>query len=114
MKTTLDESTLPFAAVVELSAGLRNKQFSASELTRFFAKRLETIGPKYNALALPLTKEAEKAAKQADREAKLDRFRSVLHGVPYGAKDLFSVANFPTTWGAKPFADQIFDYNATV
>ncbi len=29
-------------------------------------------------------------------------------------KDLIAVANHPTTWGAKPFAEQVFDFNATV
>src|SRR5204863_3170288 len=30
------------------------------------------------------------------------------------AKDLLAVKGLPTTWGAKPYANQVFDYNATV
>jgi aspartyl-tRNA(Asn)/glutamyl-tRNA(Gln) amidotransferase subunit A len=37
-----------------------------------------------------------------------------LHGIPYAAKDLLAVKGIPTTWGARPYADQVFDYNAAV
>ena len=43
-----------------------------------------------------------------------ERYRGPLQGIPYGAKDLLSVAGQITTWGAKPFAAQVFDYDATV
>jgi aspartyl-tRNA(Asn)/glutamyl-tRNA(Gln) amidotransferase subunit A len=43
-----------------------------------------------------------------------ERWRGPLQGIPYGAKDLVSVANFPTTWGAKPYAEQVFEESATV
>ena len=42
------------------------------------------------------------------------RFRGPLQGIPYGVKDLLSFAGQTTTWGAKPYAAQVFDYNATV
>ena len=34
--------------------------------------------------------------------------------IPYAAKDLLAVKGVPTTWGAKPYANQVFDYDATV
>ena len=51
-----------FATITELSARLRKREFSTVELVRAFASRLETLGPKYNALALSLTKDAENRA----------------------------------------------------
>jgi len=112
-KTNLDESTLAFATIAELGAALRQRQISCLELTKFFGERLETQGPEYNALALSFWKDAKKAAKDVDWDIKHDRFRSPLHGIPFAVKDLLSVAGYPTTWGAKPFADQVFDYDAT-
>src|SRR6202008_1894235 len=41
-------------------------------------------------------------------------FRSPLHGVPYGAKDLLSSAGETTAWGAAPYANQVFEEDATV
>jgi len=103
-----------FATIPELNARLKAKEFTAEELARSFADRLAQLGPRYNALALPLNQEAIRAAKEVDKELKRERFRGPLQGVPYGVKDLLSFAGQPTTWGAKPYAGQVFDYNATV
>ena len=103
-----------FASVVEINKRLKAKEFSAVELTRAFCDRLEKLGPRYNALALSLREPAIRAAKDVDGDLKRERFRGPLQGVPYGAKDLLSVAGQITSWGAKPFAAQVFDYDATV
>ncbi len=103
-----------FANIAELNTRLRKKEFKAEELTKAFAHRLETLGPRYNALALPLTKTALKRAKSVDDELKRERFRGPLQGIPYGAKDLLALAGHPTTWGAKPYATQVLDETATV
>src|SRR5436305_6129596 len=103
-----------FATIPELNAGLKAKKFNAEDLARAFADRLAQLGPRYNALALPLYQEAIRAAKEVDKDLKRGRFRGPLQGIPYGVKDLVSYAGQPTTWGAKPYAGQVFDYNATV
>ena len=103
-----------FAPVSELNTRLRKKEFSTVELVRAFAQRLETLGPRYNALALPLTKSALKRAKGVDDDLKHERRRGFLQGIPFGAKDLLAFAGYPTTWGAKPYATQVFDESATV
>jgi aspartyl-tRNA(Asn)/glutamyl-tRNA(Gln) amidotransferase subunit A len=103
-----------FATAAELNARLKAKEFSAEELVRAFADRLAQLGPRFNALALALYQDAIRAAKAVDKDLKRDRFRGPLQGVPYGVKDLLAFAGHPTTWGAKPYADQVFDYNATV
>jgi aspartyl-tRNA(Asn)/glutamyl-tRNA(Gln) amidotransferase subunit A len=105
---------LYFSTIAEWNAKLKAKQVSALDLARAFSARLEKLGPRYNALALPLTERALKKAKAVDDDIKRDRFRSQLLGIPFGAKDLLSVAGVPTTWGAKPYAAQVFDYDATV
>src|SRR5271155_1982557 len=103
-----------FSTIGEINQKLKARQFSAVELTRAFMDRLETLGPRYNALVLPLRNPAIKEAKDVDDDMKRQRFRGPLQGIPFGAKDLLSVAKLPTTWGAKPYASQIFDYTASV
>jgi len=103
-----------FATITDLNARLQKREFSAVELVRAFAQRLETLGPRYNALALPLTEVAIKRAKEVDNELKRDRTRGPLQGIPFGAKDLLAFAGHPTTWGARPYAMQIFNETATV
>ena len=103
-----------FATAAELNRRLKAKEFSAVELTRAFCDRLESQGPRYNALALSLRPDAIKKAMEVDSEMKRERFRGALQGVPFAVKDLLSVAKHPTTWGAKPYAGQVFDTDATV
>lgn len=103
-----------FATIPELNRRLTAKEIKAEELTRAFSDRLMRLGPRYNALALPLPQQALRAAKLVDDDIKRGRLRGPLQGIPFGAKDLLSVAGQITTWGAKPYAAQVFDYTATV
>src|SRR3954466_15347469 len=103
-----------FGTITELNSRLKSNEFSAEDLARAFAARLQQFGPRYNALALPLPLEALRKAREVDKDLKRERFRGPLQGIPYGVKDLLSYAGQPTTWGAKPYAGQVFDYNATV
>jgi aspartyl-tRNA(Asn)/glutamyl-tRNA(Gln) amidotransferase subunit A len=103
-----------FATAAELNAGWRKGDYSCVELTRGYLDRLEKHGPRYNALASPLRKGALEKAKDVDGERKRERFRGRLQGVPFGAKDLLAWPGAPTTWGAKPYAQQKFDTPATV
>src|SRR6202167_4281820 len=103
-----------FAGIADLNARLIKREFTTVELVKAFAARLAQLGPRYNALALPLTEAAVKRAKEVDDELKRERFRGPLQGIPFGAKDLLSFAGHPTTWGAKPYAAQVFDESATV
>ncbi|MGA2737595.1 MAG: amidase [Bryobacteraceae bacterium] len=107
-------SEIFFAGIAELNRMLRAKEATAVELARGFGKRLETLGPHYNALALPLTERAIRQAKAVDAEIKRGRLRGPLQGVPYGAKDLLSVTGQITAWGARPYAAQVFKYDAAV
>ena len=103
-----------FATIPELNERLRAKEFKAEDLARAFAQRLAQLGPRYNALALPLELEALRKAKEVDADLKIDRLRGPLQGIPYGVKDLLSYKGQPTTWGARPYAGQVFHFNATV
>jgi aspartyl-tRNA(Asn)/glutamyl-tRNA(Gln) amidotransferase subunit A len=102
-----------FASLSELNVRIRKREFSVVELTRAWAERLEKLGPRYNALALPLTEVAHRKARQVDDDIQHERFHGVLQGIPFGAKDLLALAGHPTTWGAKPYAAQVFDTTAT-
>jgi len=97
-----------------LSDSIRSREASPVELAETFLQRLGKHGPALNAV-VTLTKErAMKQAKKAEEEIKKGKARGPLHGVPWGGKDLLATAGTPTTWGAAPFKDQVFDYDATV
>src|SRR5260221_287973 len=58
--------------------------------------------------------QALQQAAKADDEIKRGHYRGPLHGIPWGAKDLYATKGIKTTWGAEPYQNQVFDYNATV
>jgi Asp-tRNA(Asn)/Glu-tRNA(Gln) amidotransferase A subunit family amidase len=109
----LKESVL-YAPVGDLAKQIASKQLSPVELTESYLERSEKLGPRLNAYAQLTPTVALAQAQASEKEIRRGHYRGPLHGIPYAAKDLLSVKDIPTTWGAKPFANQVFDYNATV
>jgi aspartyl-tRNA(Asn)/glutamyl-tRNA(Gln) amidotransferase subunit A len=103
-----------YSSISALGKLLRERKISSLELTRACLERLETLGPKYNALATLARELAEKQARESDDRLKRRQPRGPLEGIPYGVKDLLATQGIPTTWGSEPFRDQVFDYDATV
>ena len=103
-----------FLSVTELARRIRSKQLSPVELTESYLQRSRDIGPKLDAYATLTPELALKQAHAAEKEIAAGKYRGPLHGIPYAAKDLLAVKGYPTTWGARPYVDQRFDYNATV
>ncbi len=110
----MNESDLAFADTVELQRLMTRKTVSSVELTELYLRRLEKYGPIYNAVVTILHERARREAKRADRERAAGHVRGPLHGIPYGVKDLLATPDAPTTWGAAPFREQRFSFDATV
>jgi Asp-tRNA(Asn)/Glu-tRNA(Gln) amidotransferase A subunit family amidase len=105
---------LTFCTIRQLGSMLRRREVSAVELAEHFLGRLEKIGPRFNAVVTVTREFALAQARDAQRDLDSGSDRGPLHGIPYGAKDLLATAGIPTTWGAAPLKDQVFDYDATV
>lgn len=103
-----------YLSVRELGELIRRNQISPVELTESYLRRSERIGPRLNAYVTLTRDLALKQARAAEREIAGGYYRGPLHGIPYAVKDLLAVKGYPTTWGAKPYAHQQFNYNATV
>lgn len=103
-----------FKPVRQLAEMVRERKVSPIELTEVFLERLERIGPRYNALVTLMPDRAMEEAERAERELASGEYKGPLHGIPYGLKDLFAAVGAPTSWGATPFKDQVFDHDSTV
>jgi len=103
-----------FLPVRELAARIRSRKLSPVALTSGCLERLETIGPRYNAVVTVMRDAALADARRAEKEIAAGRYRGPLHGIPCGVKDLLATKGAPTTWGAAPYREQRFDYDATV
>ena len=102
-----------FLPVRELAARIKSKKLTSTELTEACLDRLDKVGRRYNAVVTLMRDSALAEARVADNEIKAGKYRGPLHGIPYGVKDLLATKGVPTTWGAAPYKDQVFDYDAT-
>jgi Asp-tRNA(Asn)/Glu-tRNA(Gln) amidotransferase A subunit family amidase len=105
---------LAFLPVTALAPLVQRRDVSSTDLTKMYLERLKKHGARLNCV-VTLTEELALAqAAQADRDIRSGRYRGPLHGIPWGAKDLFATKGIPTTWGAQPYETQVFDYDATI
>ncbi|MFI4946859.1 MAG: amidase [Burkholderiales bacterium] len=104
-----------FVPLCQLGEMIRAGAVSPVQLAETFLHRLETLGPRYNAVVTLTRERAMEQARRAERELAAGRDFGPLHGIPYGAKDLLATSEgIPTSWGAAPRKDQRFDEDATV
>ena len=103
-----------FATLPQLAELIRTRKVSPVELTKMYLGRLKKYGPKLNCVVTLTEDLALTQATEAEREIKAGKYRGPLHGIPWGAKDLFATKGIRTTWGAEPYRDQVIDYDATV
>src|SRR5262245_37714375 len=113
MPQGIDDAT-PFLSVRELGNRIRAGRLSPVALTEAYLDRLQKIGPRLNAVVTITRELALQQARDAERDIKAGNHRGPLHGIPYGLKDLVATKGIPTTWGAEPYRNQVFDYDATI
>lgn len=107
-------SELAFYTIPQLASLIKHKKISALELTIFFIDRIKKYDPILQS-TITLTEDmALEQAEKMDKELANGSYRGILHGIPYGVKDLMSVKGYKTTWGAAPYRDQYIDMTATV
>lgn len=124
----MEEATL-FLSVSELAARLRDREFTSVELTRAYLERAAALdtppfelpsepredhGGKLATMVTIARDHALRAAERADRELARGEPRSILHGIPYGVKDLLDTRGIRTTWGSGIFRDRVPDRDAAV
>jgi aspartyl-tRNA(Asn)/glutamyl-tRNA(Gln) amidotransferase subunit A len=105
---------LLFTPIRELARRVRAREISPVALAEISLERLDTHGRKLNAVVTLAGEEALARAREAEKEIQGGKYRGPLHGIPYGAKDLLAARGMPTTWGAAPYREQSFGYDATV
>lgn len=105
---------LAFLPVRDLAELVRTRKVSSTELTKLFLDRLKKYGPVLECVVTLTEERALESARRADEEIAAGKYRGLLHGIPYGAKDLLAVKGYRATWGAAPYRDQVIDEDATV
>jgi aspartyl-tRNA(Asn)/glutamyl-tRNA(Gln) amidotransferase subunit A len=98
---------------LDAARAIREKVLSPVDLVEALLTRIDQVDARVQAWALVDRDGARATARQAADEAARGVFRGPLHGVPFGAKDIFYSAGLRTEGGSKVMADFVPDYDAT-
>jgi Asp-tRNA(Asn)/Glu-tRNA(Gln) amidotransferase A subunit family amidase len=110
----VNPNQLAFYSIPQLASLIKNKKITSVALTQFFLERLKKYDDTLHCV-ISLTEDiALQQAKHADSLLAKGKYLGMLHGIPYGLKDLFSVKGTKTTWGAAPYKEQVIDEDAYV
>ncbi len=98
--------------IAEAREGLKKKEFSAVELTKAYADKMDS-GRKYNAYVCETQEQALEQAKLS--QSKLDKGEGgALEGIPLGIKDLFCTKGIATTACSNILKGFVPPYESTV
>ncbi|MEE2907164.1 MAG: amidase [Planctomycetota bacterium] len=109
-----DPNEIAYASIAELSHWLRSRQITSRALTSLYLERLKKHDQDLKCVVTLLETQAMSQAAQVDQELDAGQYRGPLHGIPWGAKDLFDTAGIKTTWGAATHKDRVPTRTAAV
>ena len=101
-------------SVTESSEKFRSGELTPTELVEALLDRIAELEPKLDAWVTIDTEGALRSAKVLTREAACGKFRSPLHGIPVGVKDIFNTKGVKTTMGSPLFSDYVPESDAKV
>ena len=106
-------NNLSSLSLKESTKGLKEKKFSALELTKACLGQIKKVEVKVNAFVTICENEALEEANKADKK-RLNGSNLPLLGVPIAIKDNFSTSGIKTTASSKVLENYIPPYDATV
>jgi len=102
-----------FAGIRPLAAEIQAGRISPVDLTDMFLARIGRYDSRLNSFITPTPDVARLQASQAEAEIRAGRYRGLLHGIPWGVKDIYDTKGIRTTWGSPIYKDRIPDEDAT-
>ncbi len=102
-----DERDIAFASVTDLAHWLRTRALTSVRLTELYLDRIDRLAPGLENIATVTADRALDEARHADALLADGTWLGPLHGIPWGAKDLFDTAGITTGWGAEPYRDRV-------
>lgn len=107
------DDDIAFAPLTDLSRWIASGALSSARLTEIYLGRIGRFAASLQCMVTVTAERAAEQAARADSEIAAGRYRGPLHGIPWGAKDLFDTNGIPTTWGAAPWKDRVAERDAT-
>ena len=100
-----------YMTATDLKGLLAARDISPVELVDDTLSRQEALEPKINAFVTRTPEVALEAARQAERAIAAGEAGAIA-GLPTSVKDLVAMAGVPWTFGSRPFADNVVDFDA--
>jgi Asp-tRNA(Asn)/Glu-tRNA(Gln) amidotransferase A subunit family amidase len=102
-----NDDDIAFAPVTRLARWIERRQLTSERLVGIYLARIDRFDPKLRCVITLVRDRALADARAADAEIAAGKYRSPLHGIPFGVKDLLDTAGIATTYGAEPFRDRV-------
>ncbi len=109
-----NQEDIAFAPATHQSHWIQSKQITSLKLTELYLERIHKFNSRLECFITVTADLAVQQARQADAELQSGLYRSPLHGLPYGLKDLFDTQGISTTWGAAPYKETVPDSDAHI
>src|SRR5579859_1939882 len=105
---------MPYQSITEAAADLRSGLVTPTELLVEALERIDQLESDIKAFVTVMRDEAQADAEKAEQEQRTGLFRSPLHGIPIGVKDLVAVKGVRLTAGSRVLTDNIASEDAAV
>ena len=106
------DDSLCYFTLYRLGEYIRNREVSPVEVVNAHLERCERLNPTLNAFITLAPEQAIKEAEKAEREINAGNYRSPLHGIPVGIKDIFDTENIRTTYGSSFYREHVPEKDA--
>ena len=100
--------------IVELAGQLERCEISPVDIVQNYISRINQINSKLNAFVTVSADAALRAARIAEEEIRVGKYRGPLHGIPVAIKDIVDTSGIRTTYGSAIFRDNVPLRDATV
>ncbi len=105
---------MPYLSIKQASEQLRSGLITPTELLADSLERIDQLDSDIQAFVTVMRDQAYAQAEQAEHEQRTGFFRSPLHGIPIGVKDIIAVKDVRMTAGSKVLADHVAHEDASV
>ena len=110
----MDELEICYMSAGALGPMVKSGEISPVEIIEAHLSRIRATEPVLNSFITLLPEQALAAARQAERDIRAGRYRSPLHGIPVGLKDLFNTGGVRTTSGSRIYDTFVPSEDCTV
>ncbi|TMC95388.1 MAG: amidase [Chloroflexi bacterium] len=106
--------TMPYLSIREASEDMRSWMTTPTELVAEALEKIDLLDGEIKAFVTVLGEQALADAARAETEQRMGFYRSPLHGIPIGIKDIIAVKGVRMTAGSQVLADYVSPEDATV